>query len=104
MRTLEEAVELPGISKYEGPGGGLNLHFSPIPNWYMKMGCDCPVCNSPIEWDWVWHDKKPMVTTDITPALGELVTKGCKLLKYGHRWITLECSKCHTQLCVENFD
>ena len=104
MRTIEEAIELPGISKYTGAGEGLNLHFSPIPNWYMKMGCDCPICSNPIDWDWQWHSDKPMVTTENTPMLCTPITNSCKLMKYGHRWITLECSKCHTILCAENFD
>ena len=101
MRTLEEAAELSGISKTEN---GLNLHFSPIPNWYMKMGLDCPVCDNPIDWDWQWHDKVPMVTTEITPALCTPITNGCKLVKYGHRWITVAYNECHTLLYAENFD
>ena len=101
MRTLEEAAQTSGISMAEN---GLNLHFSPIPNWYMKMGYNCPVCDNPIEWDWQWYDKSPAFTGENTPMLGKPITNGCKLLKYGHRWITLECDKCHTLLFAENFD
>lgn len=104
MRTIEEAIELPGVSKFKGPGEGLNLHFNPIPNWYQGHKFDCPICNNTIKWDWKWHNKKPMVTTDNTPTLGLPLTKGCKFLKYGHRWITVECNQCHTMLCAENFD
>lgn len=104
MKTLEEAVEAPGVSKFEGVGEGLNLHFSPIPNWYRAMGTNCPICDNPVTWDWQWQSPKPVVTTEITPRFCTPVTTGCKLLKYGHRWITVECNTCHTMLCAENLD
>ena len=59
MRTLDEAAEIVGVSK---ASDGLNLHFSPIPNWYMKMGCGCPICDNPIDWDWEWAEKPPAIT------------------------------------------
>ena len=49
MRTLAEASEITGVSEYEG---GLRLHFSPIPNWYMKCGCPCPVCDNKMLRGW----------------------------------------------------
>ena len=101
MRTLEEAATAPGVSETEF---GLKCHFSPIPNWYMPMGFECPRCDNPIDWDWAWYGEVPQITTIDTPALGKPVITGAFLIAYGHRWIRMECDKCHTQLFAENFD
>ncbi len=100
MRTIEEAIKKAGVTKTDS---GLNLHFSPIPNWYgCILGFDCPICENPI--DWKWDGKLPNFTGDNTPQLVKPIVTGANLISYGHRWIRLECSKCHTQLEAENFD
>lgn len=102
MRTLDEATQLSGISRTEM---GLNLHFSSIPNWYMRMGVDCPVCDNPIDWDWDWvTGKPPQITTDQTPSVVKPILIGAVLVSYGHRWLKMNCIKCHTELFAENFD
>lgn len=101
MKTLEEATKMVGVTRTDF---GLRLHFSPIPNWYMKCGTNCPVCNNPIDWDWKWEGTIPQITTDKTPLIVEPILEGATLVTYGHRWIRLECNKCHTQMLAENFD
>jgi len=104
MKTLAQAAETPGVTVTQD-GKGLNCHFSPIPNWYMKTGFDCPRCGNPIDWDWDWGaNAKPMITNDFTPSIVKPILTGAKLLAYGHRWIRIECDKCNTQLFPENFD
>ncbi len=97
MKTLEQACEIQGITKTEG---GLNLHFSPIPNWYHCFtGFDCPICDNPIDWD--WHFAQQLSSTQQIPP--PTVT-GAKYITHGHRWIKIEGDKCHTHLTAENFD
>ncbi len=100
LKTVDEAIQEAGITKTDF---GLNLHFSPIPNWYgCILGFECPICENPIEWKW---DKKlPHVTGDNTPEIIKPIVTGAAMIAYGHRWIRLECDKCHTQLFAENFD
>ncbi len=99
MKTLEEASQQQGITLN---GTVLNLHFSPLPNWYgCILGFDCPVCDSPI--DWKWEGNLPPFTGDNTPDLVKPKATGANLIGYGHRWIRLECDKCHTSLVAENF-
>ena len=100
MKTLEQAAKIQGISL---SGKGLNLHFSPIPNWYgCILGFDCPVCDNPIDWE--WQGEMPAFTNEETTAHLKPKLKGANLLDFGHRWIRLECEKCHTQLTAENLD
>ena len=100
MKTLEEAAKQQGITLN---GVELNLHFSPIPNWYgCVLGLDCPRCNNPIDWE--WPGKMPSFTNEETTVHLKPIVKGAKLLGWGHRWIRLECDICHTQLCAENLD
>ncbi len=100
MKTIAEALEEPGITATDD---GLNLHFSPIPNWYgCILGLDCPVCENQIDWEWI--GKLPNFTGDFTPKLVHPKAKGAELISYGHRWIKLECIICHTKLTAENFD
>jgi len=100
MRTLREAAEEPGVSLYKG---GLNLHFSPIPNWYgCVLGFDCPRCNNLI--GWTWEGEMPNFTNEETTEHLKPKVTGATLIDFGHRWMRLECDKCHTKLKVENFD
>lgn len=100
MKTLEQASKTQGITL---DGKGLNLHFSPIPNWYgCILGFDCPKCDNPIDWE--WQGGIPDFTNEETTAHLKPKTKGANLIGFGHRWIRLECQKCHTQLKAENFD
>ncbi len=100
MKTIEEVCEETGITR---TGFGLNLHFSPIPNWYgYVLGFDCPICDKSIDWE--WQGELPNITTENTPALVKPKVMGASLVAYGHRWIRLECDECHTQLQAENFD
>lgn len=100
MKTLEQATETQGVTL---DGERLNLHFSPLPNWYgCSLGFDCPRCENPIDWE--WEGKMPMVTNGTSVTHLKPKTKGAKLIAWGHRWILLECNKCHTQLNAENFD
>ena len=99
MKTIEEAIQEPGITR---TNSGLNLHFSPIPNWYgCILGFECPLCDNPIKWE--WEGKLPNFTGDNTPNFVKPKVDGGQLIGYGHRWIRLECNKCHTQLEGENF-
>ena len=101
MRTLKEASAMAGVSKVNF---GLKCHFSPIPNWYRRMGFDCPRCDNPIDWSWEWVGERPLITDWRTPEVGKPVITGATMIAYGHRWIRMECNKCHTQLLAENFD
>lgn len=102
MRTLKEAAEMQGVTETEF---GLSLHFSPIRNWYMPTGTDCPCCDNPIWWDWDWGKNTiPQITTDNTPTIVKPIISGASLIDFGHRWISMQCDKCHTQLLTENFD
>jgi len=100
MKTLEQAAETQGVTL---DGEGLNLHFSPIPNWYgCVLGFDCPRCDNPINWK--WRGVMPNFTNEESTAHLKPEVKGAKLLESGHRWIRLECNKCSTALTAENFD
>ena len=99
MKTLEQAAKETGVSKTDF---GLNLHFSPIPNWYMKCGLDCPICDNPIDWDFI--GEKPMVTNEVSASHLRPEVSGAELMDYGHRWLRMECNGCKTQLFAENFD
>ncbi len=100
MKPIDEVCELPGITK---TGQGLNLHFSPIPNWYgCVLGFDCPICDNPI--DWKWQGEMPNFTNEETTQHLKPTVKGATLMGFGHRWIRLECDKCHTRMEAENFD
>ncbi len=88
MKTIEMACKEPGITSIDF---GLNLHFSPIPNWYhCFLGFDCPICGNPIDWKW-----------KVGPARIEPIVTEATLIGYGHRWIRLECDKCHTKSQAE---
>lgn len=100
MRTLEEAAQQVGVSV--GEGNGLNLHFSPIPNWYMDMGFGCPRCDQEISWK--WQGELPAITTEVTPHLVKPKVIGATLVAYGHRWICIRCNDCLTELHADNFD
>ena len=103
MKTLQEATKTQGVSFEQG--GGLRLHFSPIPNWYgCVLGFDCPVCNQSIDWKWV-NGKLPGMTTpaSIEASKVEPELTGGQLVGWGHRWIRILC-KCGTHLYAENFD
>ena len=104
MKTLEQAAETQGITIGEaGTDKWLNLHFSPLPNWYgCILGFDCPRCENPIDWE--WQGKMPGFTNEETTRHLKPATKGAKLISFGHRWIRLECEKCSTELLAENFD
>lgn len=100
MKTLEQAAEQRGVTLDEH---GLNLHFSPIPNWYgCVLGFDCPRCNTLIDWE--WQGNMPNFTNEQTTQHLKPIVKGAKLIAFGHRWIRLECDKCSTVLMAENFD
>ncbi len=100
MRTIAEATKIPGITR---AGKGLNLHFSPIPNWYSCIaGVDCPICDTEISWKWI--GRLPDFTGDNTPSHVKPEIVNAKLLTYGHRWIMLECHNCRATLTLENFD
>lgn len=103
MKTIDEALEISGITKRDY---GINLHFNPIPNWYgCVLGFDCPICDNPIDWEWKWdYGIAPQITTDETPEHCKPIVKNAHLIAFGHRWIRLECDKCHTQISAENFD
>jgi len=101
IRTLDEATEIGGVYRTED---GLDCHFSPIPNWYMDCGFDCPVCKSTVGWTWEWKGKIPAVTNEGTPHIAKPVVTGAELIAYGHRWLKVQCSKCGTRLLCENFD
>jgi len=97
-RTMEQAIEMRGITR---TARGINLHFSPIPNWYgCILGFDCPICSNPI--DWKWTTKLPGITTG-APSTPPVVT-GATLEEYGHRYICVSCGKCGTYLSAENHD
>jgi hypothetical protein len=100
MKTLEQAAETQGVTLV---GEGLNLHFSPIPNWYgCVLGFDCPRCNNFINWK--WQGKMPNFTNEETTAHLKPEVAGATLLEFGHRWIRLECTHCHTVLTANNLD
>lgn len=97
IKTMEEAAELPGVSIKPG---GLNLHFSPLPNWYACVaGLDCPRCTQGISWS--WSEPLPSITTR---APGDPDVKGANLVSFGHRYIEVKCFGCDTTLFAENFD
>ena len=99
MKTLQEAQQEQGITLN---GDTLNLHFSPLPNWYgCILGFDCPICGKPI--DWKWEGDMPNFTNAETTKYLKPVVTSAKLLAFGHRWISLECDNCHTKLTAENF-
>ena len=100
MKTLEEAAKLSGITQ---KAEGLNLHFSPIPNWYgCILGFDCPICDNSIDWIWDWEGNIPQITTH-APRKSPKVY-GAILIEYGHRYIGLTCDNCKTKLFADNFD
>lgn len=100
MKTLEQAAKEKGITLH---GEWLNLHFSPIPNWYgCFLGFDCPRCDKSI--DWKWQGEMPGFTNEESTAHLNPVVTGAKLINFGHRWIRLECDNCHQKLSAENLD
>ena len=99
MKTLEEAAEIQGVSI---DGDRLNLHFSPIPNWYMKCGLPCPICENEIVWGFI--GEKPMITNPVTSKHLKPDVQGAELLGYGHRWLCIRCNSCQTEMIAENFD
>jgi len=100
MKTLKQAAQEQGITETDS---GLNLHFSPIPNWYgCILGFACPICDAQIKWK--WEGKLPNITGDNTPSLVRPLMTGGNMIAFGHRWIKLECEQCHTQMTAENFD
>ena len=104
MNTLEEAIKLPGISK--AVGGGLDLHFDPLPNWYgCILGFDCPICAQPIDWTWE-GGKLPSFTNPASIEASGVFPQvsGAFLAGWGHRWIVVKCTKCGTVLGADNFD
>ena len=99
MEAIEEACKQPGISRLDD---GLNLHFSPIPNWYgCILGFECPICGQSIDWKWI--GKLGAFTGDDTPSRVKPVVTGAALKSYGHRWIALVCDTCKIDLRAENF-
>lgn len=104
MKTLEQAAESEGITiDMNSSGKWLNLHFSPMPNWYgCILGFDCPVCEKPIDWE--WQGELPSITTPSSTRHLKPLVKGAELKAWGHRWISLKCSECKTDLFAENYD
>ena len=99
MRTLDEATELPGVRKYRH---GLNIHFNPIPNWYVYRSIRCPVCDNLLRWDYV--GEIPGITTPETTKHLKIKSDGGRVVAWVHRQILIECSDCNTSLWIENYD
>ena len=101
MRTLTEALETQGTYLYED---GLELWFSPLPNWYIYKHVDCPRCEQEITWQWA--GTLPDITTPQSiRGSGVLpVVSGAVLKNWGHRYLELQCQNCATSLYLHNFD
>lgn len=108
MKTLEEAAKTQGVTLTDKEV--LNLHFSPIPNWYgCVTGFHCPRCDNVIKWE--WEGTMPGITNPdalgLRPGAKPTITPnvtGAKLVEWGHRFIVLKCNTCETILYAENFD
>lgn len=100
MKTIDEVCEYAGIIRTED---GINLHFSPIPNWYgCFSGFDCPICGNPIDWKWIWNGQPPQITTR-APQKQPLIT-GAEYLTHAHRYLKMKCNGCGTIISAENYD
>ena len=94
MKTMEEVMKMDGITKNKdwGHKDSINMHFSPIPNWYACiLGFCCPVCDNGIDWEWDFKKNIPIIT-------------GAKYLGHAHRFIHLKCNVCSQEITAENFD
>ena len=101
-KSLEEVAKLPGIKVQDGK---MFWHFSPIPNWYVITGTNCPRCGTDVAWE--WEGKLPGITNPASIAASHVQPKvvcGCEILDWGHRWIELKCLGCQTLIQAENFD
>ena len=99
MRTIEEAVERPGV--YQQPDG-LELWFSPLPNWYSFKGVDCPRCDHSITWEYVGG--MPSITTPQSTEHLKLKVTGATLKAWHHRSMDIVCDGCQTLLYLHNED